>query len=231
MQTRCQECPAKELSFFCHLKPQNRELLNEIKKAKFYPAKSILFEQGAPSDGIFCITTGKIKLTKSDTQGHQKIVHIAGPGEMIGYRSMFADQPYQSTAQMIEKGEVCYINKKSFEGFLQKDPTILMNILKALAINLGQAQINELNMAHKPMDDRFVDLLVYLSQKYGRTVQGKTLIDLPLSRQEIADFIGSTQETAIRLIGKFKKMDVIEVDKKKIVIPSQERLHELACNA
>lgn len=189
--------------------------------------KDVLFEQGDPSKGLYCINSGKIKLFKTDVQGHQKIVHIAGPGEMIGYRSMIAGDAYQATAECIESGNICFIEKKSFESFLQNDPALVMKLLKALAKNLGQAQTNELNLAHKHIDQRFADLLVYLGEKYGEKTSAGIKIQLSLSRQEIADFIGSTQESAIRIISTFKKLEIISVCKKQITITNPEKLYDL----
>lgn len=224
---KCLECPARQDSFFCSMNTSNLGELDQLKLPEKMKQKEVLFQQGDPSKGLYCINSGKIKLYKSDAQGHQKIVHIAGPGEMIGYRSMIAEDPYQATAECIEDGEICFVDKKDFESFLKKDAELLMKVMKTLAKNLGQAQTNELNLAHKHIDQRFADLLVYLSNKYGSKTDDGIKIDLSLTRQEIADFIGSTQESAIRIMSTFKKIGIISVDKKEITVTDPEKLQEI----
>lgn len=190
--------------------------------------KEVLFQQGDNSRGIYCIKSGKIKLYKSDIDGHQKIIHIAGPGDMIGHRSMLAHEPYLATAECMEEGEAYFVEKNQFEKMLDENSKWVKETLETLAKKLGQSQANELNLAHKNIDQRFADLLVTLSKKYGIKDGESTLIDLSLTRQEIADLMGSTQESAIRIISFFKKLGIITVDAKKITIIDDQKLHEIA---
>ncbi|MCB1198579.1 MAG: Crp/Fnr family transcriptional regulator [Deltaproteobacteria bacterium] len=227
---KCMECPSRQDSFFCSMAPTAIQKLDQLKIPQKYSCRDVLFQQGDQAKGLYCIQTGKVKLYKSDTQGHQKIVHIAGPGEMIGYRSMIAEVPFEASAECIENSTMCFIHKKDFEQLLKNDVEFLMKVTRSLAKSLGQAQTNELNLAHKHIDQRFADLLVYLSNRFGKNCSEGIKIDLNLSRQEIADFIGSTQESAIRIMSTFKKIGIIQVDKKCITIIDHNKLVEMVAS-
>lgn len=223
----CSICPAQQESLLGVLGAQDISLIEQHKVTIPTTPKEILFFEGDPSEGLYCISKGRIKLYKTNKQGHRKIIHIAGPGEIIGYRSILADDMYQATAECLDEGEVCLIQKDTFKQALSGNNDLALTMLAHLAKNLGQSQSNELNLAHDHIDQRFAQLLLYLQKRYGTSTEQGILIDLPLSRQDIADFIGSTQESAIRIVTTFKKLGILATHKKQMVIEDPEKLASL----
>ncbi|MEZ4820386.1 MAG: Crp/Fnr family transcriptional regulator [Bdellovibrionota bacterium] len=111
----------------------------------------VLFQQGDQAKGLYCIQTGKRSLQIRHARP-SKNCSYRWPGEMIGYRSMIAEVPFEASAERIENSTMCFIHKKDFEQLLKNDVEFLMKVTRSLAKSLGQAQTNELNpLAHKTL--------------------------------------------------------------------------------
>jgi CRP/FNR family transcriptional regulator len=225
--SQCAACPANQESLFSKLDSKSLSLIEQSKMIRTMKPKEILFSQGQASDHLYCIGQGMVKLYKTDAQGHRKIIQLAGPGEMIGYRSMLANVPYQATAQSMQEGKICIISKKAFQEAIGHSKDFAMALLSHLAKNLGQAQNNELDLAHKHIDQRFAQLLLFLKDKYGVVEPQGIRLDVSLSRQDIADLIGATQESAIRIVTTFKRLGILATDKKRMMIIDAPKLEQL----
>ncbi len=160
--------------------------------------------------------------------GRQQILRIAGPGDILGYRSLFADEPYHATAEVLEAAEICCIDKNAFFSVLSTNPSLSLSIIKKIAIELRNAETLATSIAQRPVRERMAELLLTLKQSYGRPVKKGVVIDLKLSREEMAEMIGVTQETAIRLLSDFRKEGMIEVREREITVVNTPSLLDTA---
>ena len=227
-QTSCKACAHRREGIFCDLHEHKLGELDRIKSTQRFSRGEILFSAGNRPAGIFCVAEGKIKIYKSDASGNQKIVRIASVGDVVGYRSILAKEDYTATAETLENTLVCFIERTAFEKLLNDEPFTVFRLMGRMAEEIRDAQNNEFSLAHKTVRARLAELLLILSSKYGEAIHSKIHLQIKLTRQEIADIIGTTQETAIRTIRDFQEIGLIELVKRDIYVIDRTGLLETA---
>lgn len=224
----CEACPSRLLGVFCTLEGDDLEEFTQHKTTNTYKKGQVIFYEGNQAYGIYCILSGRVKLYKSGMDGRQQIVRIASPGDIVGYRSLFAEEPYHATAEALEDATICCIDKNSFFPVLAKNPALSLNIIRKLSKELRQAEDLATSIAQRSVRERMAELLLMLKETYGKPSRRGFVIDLHLSREEMAEMIGITQETAIRLLSEFKKDGIIDVQERDITILDFKALVETA---
>jgi CRP-like cAMP-binding protein len=224
----CTACKSRLLGVLCKLDKPGLEECNEHKSTNLYPKGQVIFYEGNQAYGLYCIFAGRVKLYKVGVDGRQQIVRIAGPGDLLGYRSLFAGEPYAATAETIEDATICCIDRNAFFPLLSKNPELSLSIIKKLARELREAEDLATSIAHRSVRERMAELLLMLKQTYGKPEKAGVKIDLQLSREEMAEMIGVTQETAIRLLSDFRKEGLIEVKDRDITVLDSKRLVDTA---
>lgn len=224
----CKVCSSRLMGVFCSLEDPALGELSEHKTTNTYKKGQVILYEGNQAFGLYCVFTGKVKLYKTGVDGRQQIVRIAGPGDLLGYRSLFADEPYHATAEALEDASICCIDKQAFFSVLNKNPVLAMSLIKKLARELRHAEDLATSIAQRSVRERMAELLLMLKETYGKVSKKGVIIDLQLSREEMGEMIGITQETAIRLLSEFKKDGMIEVKDREITILDPKALVETA---
>lgn len=224
----CKTCSSRLLGVLCNLQEKSLEECNQHKTTNQYKKGQVVFYQGNQAFGLYCIFSGRVKLYKAGIDGKQQIVRIASPGDLIGYRSLFASEPYSATAEALEDATICCMDKNAFFPLLSKNPELAFNIIKKMAKELRVAEDLATSIAHRSVRERMAELLLMLKETYGKAAKGGTQIDLQLSREELGEMIGITQETAIRLLSEFKQDGMIDVKDRNITILNSKALLETA---
>lgn len=225
----CKTCQSRLMGMFCALDDPALSELNRGKTTNIYKKGQIVFYEGNRAYGLYCILMGRVKLYKTGIDGRHQIVRIANPGDLLGYRSLFADEPYTATAESLEDSTICCIDKNSFFPVLAKHPELAMNVIKKLSAELRSAEDLATSIAQKSVRERMAELLLMLKEAYGKTAKsGGVVISLELTRQEMGEMIGVTPETAIRLLSEFKKDGFIDVDERRITITNTKKLLDTA---
>lgn len=224
----CPECQSRLQGVFCNLSDPCLEEFNSSKTSNIYTKGQVIFYEGNNPFGIYCIFSGRVKLYKMGSNGRPQIVRLAGPGDILGYRSLFAEEPYHATAEAIEDTEICCIDKNAFMKVVSNTPELGFNLLRKLSRELRSAEDMATSIANKSARERMAELLLMLNETYGRPKGKSITIDLKLSREEMAEMIGTTQETAIRLLSEFKKDRLISVQERDITILNHQALLKTA---
>ncbi len=224
----CESCSSRAGGLFCHLHSGDFEEIDAHKTVNNYKKGQIIFYEANQAYGLYCINAGRVKLYKTSASGRQQIVRIAGPGDLLGYRCLVAEECYHATAEAIEDCRICCIDTKTFFETLSQNPELNRGMLIKLARELGKAEDLATSLAHHSVRERMAELLLLLKRSYGKQKENGTLIDLQLSREEMAEMIGATQETAIRLLSEFRKDGLIAVKDRDITILDADALIETA---
>lgn len=222
--TSCDNCPSKKEGIFCNL---NLPEINEISQHKItnkYKKGQTLFVQGTHPFGLYCISSGNIKLTRTGIDGKESIVRIVHAGDILGHRSLFTDEDFGKTATAMEDAEVCFIDKKYILALIEKHPTVAMNIINKLSRDMGAAENKLTSLHQKNVRERLAELLLSLKATHGTKDNGRWRIDLKLTREEMATMIGTANETLIRFMTEFKDAGIIEQEGKVIFITDEEEL-------
>lgn len=224
----CDNCPSREAGIYCSLDASELEAINAQRDSHHYRKGEVIFYEGTPADGMYCINQGRVKVYKTGLDGRQQIVRIAGPGALVGYRALLADESYHASAEALEDALVCCIDKQAFAELMARNPDFSLRMIKKLAVELRQAEELATSIAQKSVRERMAELLLILKDSYGKPMKDGVLIELRLSRGEMAEMIGVTQETAIRLLSEFKKDGLIHVDARTITLRDIPALHKTA---
>lgn len=225
---QCKTCSTRGKSVFCDLSFDHLQDINSAKTTNHYKPHQVIFYEGNQPYGLYCVSSGKVKIFKMDADGHQQIVRLAAPGDIMGYRCLLAGQPYTSSAETLEEANICFIDKKTFFHVLDTHPITASHVMTLLATDLGRAERQIANMVHKNIRERLAELFLVFKNKYGEKTKQGVKLNISLTREEIAELIGTTQESVIRLISEFKQDNLITVTGREITLLDLSRLTETA---
>ena len=225
---QCDTCVNHDRSAFCDLTGPHLSELESAKTANIYKSHQIIFYEGNQPYGVYCITSGKVKVYKMDVDGNQQIVRLAGPGDLLGYRCLLSNESYMATAETIEEASICFVDRKTFIHILETHPKTAFHVMSVLANDLRHAESQMTNFVHKNVRERLAELFLLLQSKYGEKTATGTKLNIYLSREEMAEIIGTTQESVIRLISEFKQDKLICVSGREITLCNLSRLAETA---
>ena len=223
----CEHCSKRFTSVFCKVEHDSLEQINYEKICTPYKKGQIIFHEGTRPHGIYCVNYGKIKLSKIGEDGKEQILRLVKAGDLLGYRALLSQDKYSASAIALEDSGVCFIPKELFMGILQKDGMLSMEIMKLLSDDLRKAEMSITHLAQKPVRERLAEALLFIKETYGYEEDNQT-INLRLSREEIANLVGTATETVIRLLSDLKSEGAISLDGKKIKILSLSKLVHIA---
>lgn len=219
----CETCLVREISLFKSLSGDEVTNMDNKKVCSYFKKNQPLFIEGTFPRGVFCIHSGKVKIFTIGESGKEQIIHIAKEGEVVGFRTMFSDEPYKLSATAIEECNICLIKREDFLEYLQKKPELMQSVLKNLSMELGQRAVFIKNMAQKTVRERLAAVLLILDEVYTDEM-------INLSREDLANYVGTATETVIRLLKEFKDDELIEVHVRKIEILNRNKLEREAGN-
>lgn len=228
IKATCLKCESRAANIFCNLPPELLKLLDEGKIPRFYKKKQILYYEGNPATGLFCIQSGRVKTYKTGPEGKQYILQIGNTHDVLGLGSIFGNQHFLATAEVMEEGVICFIDKGIIHEIVRRNTQTASHIIQILAQNLKTSEEERMELAQLAVRERMARLLALLAQSHGIQVKKGTLIDLKLSREEMAEMIGTASETAMRLLKEFKDDKLVEVRGKDITVLDKDRLVQTA---
>jgi CRP/FNR family transcriptional regulator, polysaccharide utilization system transcription regulator len=219
----CQQCSHHLTSVLCSAKDENLTEVNNYKVCNFYRKGQVIFNEGSYPFGVYCINSGKIKLSHLGDDGKEQIIRLLKGGDVIGYRALLSGDRYSASAIALEDANVCFVPKDLFIGILKKDAGISFEMMKLLSNELHRAEVKLTHLAQKPVRERLAETLLFIKETYGCEPDGTTL-NVRLSREEIANLVGTATESTIRLLSEFKKDGMIDLEGKKIKITNSRQL-------
>lgn len=223
---KCTDCPVHKISYFGCLDPCDLNDLWHKKTCYFYKKGQVIFYEGKQPVGIYCINSGKIKICKLGQEGKEQIVRIAIPGDLLGLRSLIGGRNYSNSAITIEDSVVCFINKRKFFQTTIRYPEISTRIMITLSKLLDVAEQKITSMAQKPVRERLAEALLTLNDVFHSDGCPNTVISL--SREDLANMVGTANETVIRLLSEFKEENMVAVKGRKIFILDKSGLRRVA---
>ncbi len=217
----CKICATQRLSVFSGLGIDDS--FDIPQECRVYRRREVLFTEGTYPKGLFCVKSGKIKLSQLGADGREQIVHLIHNGDVMGYRAILGEDVYSCTATAMEESIVCFIPISDFLSLLEVRPTLLMRITRILAEKLKEAEYNITRMAHQPVKDRLIYVLFTLIESYGFK-EDKTTINLNIKREDLANFAGTTRETATRVLYELRGQGILSLHGKYIKVIDIKKL-------
>lgn len=217
----CENCGSRKNSLFGSFCGADTDELNNVKSCAYYKKSQPLFIEGSIPRGVFCINEGKVKIFTRGEEGKEQIIHIANKGEIVGFRAMFSGEPYKVAAATLEECNICFIGRDEFLDMVDSNATLRNGIMKELSKELADRATFITNMAQKSVRERLAFSLLILKDIYKEDM-------INLTREDLANFIGTATETLIRLLKDFKEENLIKTHARKIEILDSKGLLRVA---
>lgn len=222
----CDECRSRLGNVFCSLSAAQVTEMDSEKNCSIYKKGQIIFNEGNKPAGVYCINKGKIKIYQTGEEGKEQILRLAKEGDVLGYRALISGEIYSGTAAVMEDATVCFIPKRTFFEFLHANSDLSTKMMQLLSHDLREAEARLTGLAQKPVRERMAEALMMLNEFYGTDNEGA--INASISREDIANIVGTATETTIRILSDFKTEKLIELAGKKIKINNHQGLIKTA---
>lgn len=220
--SKCEQCIVREFSSLKALTKDELVHMANCKTSKTIRKGETIFSEGETINGVFCVKDGVCKMTKLSANGRDQIVHLVKKGELLGQRSMISEEPANLSAVALEDMQVCFIPKNEILSFFNQNNQFSMNVMKTICGDLKEADNIMVDMAQKTVKARLAHALLYLEDNFGTNADQS--LKLQLSREEIANMIGTATESCIRLLSEINKAGIIKLDGKKIIIINRKEM-------
>ncbi len=222
----CDECPIYNRSIFKGIEGCDLLDLVATKTCYFYRKGQIIYYEGKGALGIYCIHSGRIKVCKLGSEGKEQITRMALAGEMLGLRSIVSGKPYSASATALDDTVCCFIAKRKFFQLTIKYPFISQRIMITLSHLLEGAENKITSMAQKSVRERLAESLLVLEDVF-RNEHCAERDFISLSREDLANLIGTATETVIRLLSEFKQDELVEIKGRKIRVLDRQALYKI----
>lgn len=186
-----------------------------------------IFSVDDPAHGLFYITKGNIKVCRMGILGKEQIVRLAREGDLLGYRSVISGERHSTTAVALEDATLYFIHRDTFLRLCSLNDGLSQKILTMLADELKTAQGRIVAMAQKSTKSRLAEALLQLSEICGVEPEDKAL-RVNITRQELADLIGTATESVIRILSEFRQERIIGITRRRIRILDRKALQATA---
>jgi CRP-like cAMP-binding protein len=195
----CIKCENRESSPLCSVHGADDEVRRARSEVHFKAGQTIFYEGNSPI-GLYVIQDGLVKLQTVSMEGSSNTLRLLTAGQALGYRSLFAEEPYRASAICVEDSTLCFIPKSILTDIVKNYPQVAMNLLAQLSKDLRTAEDKWVTQVNKGAPERVAEALLFLEDHFH---------DQPWTRREIAQWAGTTPETVMRSLSQFEKDGLI----------------------
>jgi len=209
------------------LSPEHMTKLRQIMYDYNAPAGTRLYWEGDPTDKLFYIKRGRVKVTKATDDGKQLIMYMFQTGDLFGELETFHTSTHNFNAETVEDSLIGIIQQKDLEVLLWQHGDFAIEFIKWMSQlqRITQNKFRDLMMFGKP--GALCSMLIRLSNTYGKPFGDGVLITTRLTNNELAEMIGATRESVNRMLSEFRKLGVIDYHNSLIVIKDLDYLRDL----
>jgi CRP/FNR family transcriptional regulator len=217
--------PFNSVPLFAGLRDEDRQALAPLCRIRGYEKGETIFNEGDPADRIHFVVLGRVKIVKA-AGDRDVIIEILGPGEPVGAVAVFERRPFPASAIALEGSSILTVPEREFFQLVESRPEMMRHLLAGLTYRLMMVNKRLADMTGSA-EHRAARLFLTLLDRVGIPRDGGVFIPLPLSRQEIADLIGTTLETAIRLMSRWQKEELLLTGKSVFLVPDAAALRSV----
>lgn len=210
---------------FLHLTQEEMELVNYEKECNYFKRGEILYHEGRRMTGYYCVNKGIVKIYKTGIDGKEQIIAFAQKGDILGYRSILSNENACTTSKVIEDSVLCFIPAHLLIELVKSNSEFSFDIMKLTCQELGEANSYITDLAQKTVRERLAEILVLLKDKFDLAADGT--LQISLTREELANIVGTATESVIRLLSEFKTDGFIDLNGRKIKILDIQGLTKL----
>jgi len=204
-----------QLSIFEGLSNKELLMIPSFAQGRLYEKGEILFNEGEEMEAIYLIKSGQVKLSKVFKNGKEITLQLINNDQVLGENALFSDTTHSFTAKVVEDAFICACTKEEFERVITEYPQVGMKIIKTLGQKLSQLTERVNSLTIYDVKGRLVNLLFHLSEEYGIETSQGVKIDLTLTHQDLAEFIGASRVMVTKALNQLN--GIVNQDKKFII--------------
>ena len=227
LKISCQKCRLRELCLPEGLDSEDLDQLDGIvQRPGPLRRGEVLYRTGTAFHSIFVVRSGALKIFSGSEDGHEQILGFYLPGELLGLDGMDKDI-YRCTALALETSTVCNLPFNQLGVLCEKMPGLQKRLFRLIGREIGVEQELLLMMGQKDAEERLAIFLVTLAARFKKRGYSQTEFRLPMSRHDLANYLGLTPETVSRLFGRFRKNRLIDTNRSLVKILDMQQLLDL----
>jgi CRP/FNR family transcriptional regulator len=218
----------RRTTIFRRLSAEDRQRLAAVATVRAFDRGEYLFREGDGSDLLYTLISGRVKVFKTTARGTDVILELFGPGDPVGAVAVYEARPYPASAVALEPTTCLVMPRQAFFSLLEAYPTMVRGLMTGLTHRLVELtnRLAELSMGR--IDARMARFFLKLADNLGQQTPAGTFIPLALSRQELADMIGTTIETSIRIMSRWGKQGLVHTEKDGFLVTDRAALESIA---
>ncbi|MGZ3847875.1 MAG: response regulator [Flavisolibacter sp.] len=198
--------------------------LSEKYDIENYDKKQVLYQEGRRPRFLYYLIRGKVKAYRAHEDGKEYITNLYSDGDFIGYSALIEDVNYNDSASILEDAEVMQVPKEDFLQMVYSDISIASKFIHIITQNVKEKEERLLNLAYSSLRKRVAKALVSIVEKFKLKEQ---LHPIEISREDIAQYVGTATESLIRTLSDFKAEKLIDIKSGKILVNNVEKLKNL----
>lgn len=214
----------KQLPLFEVMAEEDLDAVAQIVKVKNYKKNMIIFMEGEPGEGVFCLIQGLVKIFKVSRDGREQTLHFIQPGGVFAEVVLFDGGSYPATAQVLEDAKIFLIRNEDINQLIRENSELSRKLFKVMSKRLREAKEKVRDFALYDTLGRVIITLLRLAREHGSQVTEGTEIQLKISRQELANYTGTSRETVTRILSELKKSKAIDIQRQTIVLRDEAKL-------
>jgi CRP/FNR family transcriptional regulator, nitrogen oxide reductase regulator len=214
--------------FFARLEPDQVFALQLSFRQQHYAEGERIQIAGNPADRLNIVAAGMVKMARPTPDGQDVLLDFLGPGEHFGSLTDLGDSSYQEDVTAHTACCILYTTAETFRNILKAYPVVAISSLEMVARRLRNAQSTIEQLSAYPVEHRVASTLLHLAEKRGKEQDRGTLIEMPLSRQDIADMTGAKVETVSRVMSEFRRSGLIDSGRRWISVLDTGGLSDIA---
>ncbi|MGH4010210.1 MAG: Crp/Fnr family transcriptional regulator [Pseudonocardiaceae bacterium] len=217
-------------SFLARLRPTDRSFLLDGCVPRRFPANTVLFHDGDLSDFAVFLISGWVKVSTDSLNGHEALLAIRGPGDVLGELAAVDGRPRSATVRTLMPARAAMLSADRFVSRLRQRPDIAIALLGDVADRLRDSDSRRLGFGAHTVPERLATYLLELAQRHGTSVDGGTEIDVPLSQRELAGAIGASREAVAHCLRILRERRVVVTRRRRVVVLQPEVLRSIGVN-
>lgn len=208
---------------FNHLEVEQLQDVMQVVKSVTYKRGEILFHAGDESDSLYIVNQGHVKIYRLSDLGREQLVRLLYPGDFTGELALFKATVLENFAEAVEDSQICVIKRDDLQQLLLKYPSISIKVLNEFANRLANSEKQSASFVSEKVETRIALFLQEQSKK-----QATNTIKLPMSKKDLASYLGTTPETLSRRLSEFEASGaIVQNGQRKITIKDDTQLMQV----
>jgi len=214
----------ENFNLFKGLNSEKLEHLNKITNMKDIGKNQPIYFAKEPSNSIFFLKKGRIKLTRTSNDGKEMILGLINPGELFGEMSIYEENERTDFALAMEPALICAINKEEFKKFITENTELNLKLTRLIGLRIKKYTERIEELVFKDAAQRIISFMIRLADDNGKQLGSDVFVKPFLKHQDIADLTACSRQTVNSVLTDLREKNIIDFDRRKLVIKDKDSL-------